>query len=57
MDSKDIYSMEPKGQNHFGSETGQILLNLSVISDSQKKVMTWIHISLIILVILGSELI
>lgn len=49
--------MELKGQNHFGNKTGHILLNLSVILGSKKKVMTWIQVSLVILVIVGSDLI
>lgn len=49
--------MEPKGQNRFGNKTGHILLNLSVILGSKKKVMTWIQVSLVILVIVGSDLI
>lgn len=46
-----------KSQKNSESKTGNILLNLSVILGSKKKVMTWIHISLIILVIVGSDLI
>lgn len=52
-----IYSTvvtEPKGQNHFGNDSGHILLNLSVILDSKMRVMTWKHVSVVILVIVGS---
>ena len=47
---------KPKGQNHFDSETGHILLNLSVILGSKKRVMTCIQVSVVILEVVGSNL-